>query len=63
MGWKRNDLAKAAKLHPNTISYWEAKEEISSDPDPVGVQMISNALGRYGVVPTRTGVGVTQLET
>jgi transcriptional regulator with XRE-family HTH domain len=61
LGWRRDELAKAAKLHINSIAYWEAKEEIPDEP--VGVQMISAALGRYGVVPTRSGVGVTQLET
>lgn len=51
LGWHRDDLAAAAKLHSNSVAYWEAKASIPTCYEPVGCMMMREALERAGVVP------------
>lgn len=50
LGWRRSDLAEAAKLHRNSVAYWEQQAVISADVEPVGVHHIRNALAAAGVI-------------
>jgi thiamine monophosphate synthase len=54
LGWTRQDLARAAGLHRNSVAYWEACEVIptgwpSKGTEPQSCEMIRAALRRAGV--------------
>ena len=47
VGLRRTDLAKAAGLHANAVSYWERHVHIpSAQREPVGVRRMREALER-----------------
>lgn len=51
LGWTRRDLARAAKLHPNAIAYWESRGEIPTGGwrTPVACRRVHEALIEAGV--------------
>lgn len=49
LGWRREDLAKAARLHPNAVSYWERHERLPRS-EPIACQRIRAAFFTHGVV-------------
>ena len=50
IGWRRLDLAKAAKLHPNAVAYWERARSIpGQSKEPYGCEQIRMALQFAGV--------------
>ena len=50
LGWTREDLAQACEIHPNTVSYWEARARIRVDIyRPYVCELISAALREHGV--------------
>ena len=62
LGWTRQELAAAARLHPNAVAYWERHAVIPSPPDgnlPFACRRIAHALRRAGVVMvSQPGPGV-----
>jgi DNA-binding XRE family transcriptional regulator len=62
LAWTRQDLAAAARLHPNAVAYWERHAVIPSPPDgnlPFACRHIAHALRLAGVVMvSRPGPGV-----
>ena len=51
LGWTRSDLARAAKLHPNAVAYWERRERIPCGgyQTPVACRRMQEALIGAGV--------------
>ena len=51
LGWTRRDLARAAKLHPNAVAYWERRERIPCGgyQPPVGCRRMQESLIAAGV--------------
>jgi transcriptional regulator with XRE-family HTH domain len=51
LGWSQDKLAEASKLHPNSIGYWEAHDEIETGKwrVPVAIERIRAALLNAGV--------------
>jgi hypothetical protein len=47
-GLRRVDLAAAAKLHPNSVKYWE-RDRRRWVPDGYAIDQISAALASFGV--------------
>src|SRR5215469_15799269 len=64
LGWRRQDLARAAGLHPNAVAYWERRKFIPSPPAcdaPVACRRIRSALMKAGVLMVdKPGPGVAQ---
>ena len=48
LGLRREDLARAALLHPNAVQYWEKREE-PAGPQPYAVERIVAALKEKGI--------------
>ena len=48
LGLRREDLARAASLHPNAVQYWENRV-VPEGPQPYAVERISAALKAAGV--------------
>ena len=48
-GLRRSDLAKAAGLHTNAVSYWERHEHIPRRSEPWAVAKIREALALHGI--------------
>ena len=48
LGLRRDDLARAASLHPNAVQYWENRE-VPAGPQPYAVERILAALKEKGV--------------
>jgi len=51
LGWTRRDLARASKLHPNAIAYWEGRSEIPTGAwrMPVACRHMRQALLEAGI--------------
>ncbi len=56
LGWRRNDLAKACRLHPQACAYWERAGQIPPplrsgrrNAEPFGVARIRKAFELAGV--------------
>lgn len=51
LGWTRQNLARAAKLHPNAVAYWESRSDIPSGGwrTPVACRQMREALLEAGV--------------
>lgn len=51
LGWTRRDLARASKLHPNAVAYWEGRSEIPAGGwrTPVACRRMHEALLEAGV--------------
>jgi hypothetical protein len=51
LGWTRRDLARASKLHPNAVAYWEGRSEIPTGGwrTPVACRRMHEALLAAGV--------------
>jgi transcriptional regulator with XRE-family HTH domain len=47
-GWRREDLAAAAGVHPGTVAVWE-RRSIIPDPVPMAVAKIAGALGEEAI--------------
>ena len=50
LGWRRKDLATAANLHPNAVSYWEKRAKLPSRTEPSACKRMRQALAGAGVV-------------
>ena len=50
LGWRREDLATAANLHPNAVSYWEKRAELPSRTEPSACKRMRQALAGAGIV-------------
>ena len=48
-GLRRSDLAKAAGVHANAVSYWEMHERIPTKREPHAVKRIREALSLSGI--------------
>ena len=46
--FRREDLARAASLHPNAVQYWE-KREVPAGPQPYAVERILAGLKAKGI--------------
>lgn len=61
LGWHRRDLAAIANRHPNSIAYWEQREEIPW-PQPIAVRHVLRALQAHGItMVSDPGPGVALL--
>ena len=51
LGWTRRDLARASKLHPNAVAYWESRSDIPTGTwrTPVACRYMRQALIEAGV--------------
>jgi transcriptional regulator with XRE-family HTH domain len=49
LGLRREDLARAASLHPNAVQYWEKKRDVPAGPPPYAVERVEDALKAMGV--------------
>lgn len=55
IGWKREELATAAGLHPNAVSYWERKASIPRGRyarEPYACRKMREALENAGLILT-----------
>jgi transcriptional regulator with XRE-family HTH domain len=48
LGLRREDLARAASLHPNAVQYWE-KRDVPAGPPPYAVERVEDALKAMGI--------------
>ena len=54
LGWRREDLAAAARLHPNAISYWEKRAKLPTRHEPDACRKMRAALAGVGVITVNT---------
>ena len=63
LGWRREDLASAAQLHPNAVSYWEKRAKLPPRTEPDACRKMRAALASAGVITVNTPApGVCRFE-
>ena len=63
LGWRREDLATAAQLHPNAVSYWEKRAKLPTRHEPEACKKMRDAFSCAGVITVNTPApGVCRFE-
>lgn len=54
LGWRREDLAEAAQVHPNAVSYWEKRAKHPTRTESMACLRMRQALILAGVITVNT---------